>query len=216
MTTDIDSIRRRIGKLYIDHTVGDVTERAFQRQAAEKTVDLYRAVVERKLAEGEDLLAEHHSISSHFRVTQSLLKEPEQQATSVFLTNRRLLQLKSTVFPGQPPTADKRDATVINHIALNRIGGLRVRRQLRIGEVAVGAVMCSIAIAFNDLLSITGPILLGLGALGILHAILLPTRWAEVWAASASPKEDPIVIYTVKKKSARKLIQMLKERAKLQ
>ncbi len=215
MTTDVDSIRRSIGKLYIDRTVGDVTERVFQREIAERTVDLYRAVIERKLAEGEDLIAEHHTISSHFKVTQSLLKEPEQQATSVFLTDRRLLQLTSTVFPGQPPTADKRDATVVNQMKLDRVGNLRSRIQFRIGEAAVGAAMCAIAVFFFDWLSFTAPVLIGLGALGILHALLLPTRWIEVRAEGAPTDESPIMIHTVRKKSARKLIRLLKERARL-
>jgi len=215
MTTDVDSIRRSIGKLYIDRTVGDVTERVFQREIAERTVDLYRAVIERKLAEGEDLIAEHHTISSHFKVTQSLLKEPEQQATSVFLTDRRLLQLTSTVFPGQPPTADKRDATVVNQMKLDRVGNLRSRMQFRIGEAAVGAVMCAIAVFCFDWLSFTAPVLIGLGALGILHALLLPTRWIEVRAEGAPTDESPIMIHTVRKKSARKLIRLLKERARL-
>ncbi|MEN6440468.1 MAG: hypothetical protein ABFD97_17985 [Syntrophobacter sp.] len=215
MTTDVDSIRRGIAKLFVDRTVGDVTERAFQRQIAERTVDLYRAVIERKLAEGEGLIAEHHTISSHFKVTQSLLKEPEQQATSVFLTDQRLLQLESTVLPGQPPTADKRDATVVSQMKLDRIGNLRSRRQYRMGEAAVGAVLCATAVLFFDWLSFTAPVLVGLGTLGILHALLLPTRWVEVWPAGASPSDNPILIHTVRKRSARKLIRLLKERARL-
>lgn len=214
MTTDPELLRRRISKLFIDRTVGDVTERVFQREIAERTVDLYRAVIREKLAEGEDLSAEHHAISSHFRVTQSLLKEPEQHATSLFLTNSRLLRLTSTVFPGQPPTADSRDATVIDEIRLDLLGDLKTRCQFRFGEAGVGAVMCVIAFLFAEHLSFTGPVLIGLGGLGILHSVLLPTRWVEVGTTDASRVDDPFVVHTIRKKSARKLLKLLRERAR--
>ncbi|MFZ2445662.1 MAG: hypothetical protein WAW37_04850 [Syntrophobacteraceae bacterium] len=211
-TIDVEPLRQRIAKLHVDRTVGDVTEKRFMREVAEATVDLYRAVIKRKLAEGEEILAEHHAISSHFRVTQSLLREPEQHATSLFLTDRRLLRLRSTVFPGQPTTADSRDATVVDEIKFDRIAGLRTRRQFRVGEAGVGAVMVVFSIIFMDFLSITSPILIGLGGLGILHTVLGPTRWIEV-QTTGEATEHPIVIHTVRKKSARKLIRLLREKA---
>jgi hypothetical protein len=214
MTTDPELLRRRISKLFIDRTVGDVTERVFQREIAERTVDLYRAVVEGRLAEGEEMLAEHHAISSHFRVTESLLKEPEQHATSLFLTNRRLLQLRSTVMPGQPPTADSRDDTVVEEMRLDAIGDLKSRRQFRWGEAGVGAAMCVIAVLLAEELSFTGPVLIGLGALGILHAMLLPTRWVEVRTSDGSCSYEPFCVYTVRKKSARKFLRLLRERVR--
>lgn len=212
MTTEIDSLRKRIGKLYIDRTVGDVTERAFQREIAESTVDLYRAVIKTKLTGDEELIADHHSISSHFRVTQSLLKEPEQHATSLFLTDRRLLRLRSTVFPGQPPTADSRDKTVVDEIVLDHVDELKTKRQFRVGEAAVGAVMCGIGVLFYAELSLTGPVLAGLGALGILHTTIWPTCWVEV--KSTDNTQESMAIYTVKKKSAKTLLRLLRERVR--
>ena len=214
MTTEIESLRRTLSKLFIDRTVGDVTERVFQRDVAERTVDLYRAVVKTRLAEGEGLVAEHHSISSHFRMTQSLLKEPEQHATSMFMTNLRLLRLRSTIFPGQPPTADSRDLTEIDEVGLDLIEGLKYHRQYRLGEAAVGAVMCAIGVLFFEELSLTGPVLIGLGSLGILHALLLPTRWMEVKTSGGAGDANPLIIYSVKKKSARKLFKLLRERVR--
>ncbi|MCE5336288.1 MAG: hypothetical protein LLG06_17050 [Desulfobacteraceae bacterium] len=214
MTTDADLLRRHIGKLYIDRTVGDVTERVFQRKIAEKTVDLYRAVIAKRLAEGEEIKAEHHTLSSHFRVTQSVLKEPEQHATSLFLTNLRLLQLTSTIFPGQPPTADARDATVVDELALDRMREVRPRAQIRWGEAAVGAVMCAIGGLFFEELSLTGPVLVLLGGLGIFHATLMPGRWVEIWADSADGESRPMVLYAVRKKSARQMLMLLRERAR--
>jgi hypothetical protein len=213
MTTDLDSLRRGLGKLYIKRTVGDVTEKVFQHEIADKTVDLYRAVIARKLAEGEDLIAEHHTITSHFRMTQSVLREPEQHAISLFMTDRRLLRLRSTVFPGRPPTADARDGTVIDELGFDRITGLKYRRQYRLGESGVGAAMCCIAVLFYEFLALTAPVLIVLGTLGIIHSILLPTRWVEIRTADYSGSSDPFIMYTVKKRSARRLIGLLRERA---
>ncbi len=215
MTTDVDVLRRRIGKLYIDRTIGDVNERSFQRQVAERTVDLYRAVVQQaKLRKGEEIQVEHHTLSSHFRLTQSVLKEPEQHATSLFLTNLRLLRLTSTIFPGQPPTADSRDATVMDELPLDRITGVKTKMQVRLGEAAVGAVMCAIGALFYEELSLTGPVSIGLGAVGILHATLRPTRWAEVSADGVGGDAPPMVVHAVKKKSARQMLRLLRERAR--
>jgi hypothetical protein len=214
MTTNPDLLRDNLGDLYLKRTVGDVSERVFQRELAERTVDLYRAVIQRSLEADEKLLADHHSISSHFRLTQSVLREPEQNATSLFLTDRRLLRLRSIVMPDQPPTADRKDRTVVDGIRLDRIRGLFPKRQFKMGEAAVGAVMCLFAAFFSSWLAITGPFLIGLGILGILHSILLPMRWIEVRSADGSLIQDPIIIYALRKKSARTLVRSLKERIK--
>lgn len=212
MTTDAETLRANLSKLYVDRTIGDVTERAFMRKSTEKTVDLYRAIVLGKLVKGEELVAEHHTISSHFRVTQSVLREPEQHGISYFMTNRRLLRLRSTIAPGQPPTADLRDGTRVDSIRLDRVTGLSTKRQFRWGEAGVGAMMCCLAAVFASWLEITGPVLIGLGGLGILHTLLRPTRWVEVKTTAAKPESDPILIHAVGKKSARKLIRLLRER----
>src|SRR3974377_2397245 len=102
MTTNPDILRDDIAELYLKRTVGECSERVFHRELAERTVDLYRAIIERGLEADEIILAEHHAISSHFRLTQSVLREPEQNATSLYLTDRRLLRLRSVVMPEQP------------------------------------------------------------------------------------------------------------------
>jgi hypothetical protein len=216
MTTNAEVLRESLGQLYLKRTIGDVTERVFQHQLAEKTVDLYRAVIRDKLAQGEELVAEHHTISSHFRMTQSVLKEPENHAISFFLTNRRLLRLRSTLLPGQPPTADKRDDTVVDWIGLDLISALRTKRQFRLGEAGVGAAMCCLAAVLSPWLSITGPFIFGLGFVGISHAFFLPTRWIEMRSSDGALDSEPVIIPAVKKKSARKLIKLLREKARQQ
>lgn len=212
MTTDADALRAHLTKLYVDRTVGDVSERIFLSKSTETTVDLYRAIITGKLAKDEEVIAEHHTINSHFRLTQSVLREPEQHGISFFLTSRRLLRLRSTLFPGQPPTADRRDGTRVDSFRLERVDGLLQRRQFRWGEAGVGALIGCMAILFAPWLEITGPVLIVLGTLGVLHAMLRPTRWTEVRIRGGGTGGDPVVIYSVRKKSARKLLKLLRER----
>lgn len=212
MKTDLEELRKRIAQLYPKRDRGDLTERYFQRDVAELTVALYRATIRKRMAEGETIECEHHAIWTHFRLMSSVLREPAQQATSLFLTDRNLYRLQSTIMPDQPPTADSRDNTTVDVIALGEIVALKKRFQIRIGEAVLGAVFCVVAVMLHSWLSITGPFLLGLGALGVLHAVLMPTRWIEVKTLGASSETDPILIYALRKKSAKELVSRLREK----
>jgi hypothetical protein len=212
MRTDIKALRKRIAQLYPKRDRGDLTEKDFQREVAEQTVELYRAVITEKLAEGETIECEHHTIWTHFRLMQSILRETAQQAVSLFLTNRRLFRLQSTIMPDQPPTANSRDNTSIDEVSLDRIRNLKKRIQFRWGEVLLGALFCGIAYIFHDWLAITGPVLLCLGFLGMLHALILPTRWIEVRTMDILPANEPMLIYALRKKSAKELVRRLQEK----
>jgi hypothetical protein len=212
MRTDIDNLRKEIAQLYPKRDRGDLKEKDFQREVTEKTVELYRAVITQKLAEGETIECEHHTIWTHFRLMQSILRETAQQAVSLFLTNRRLLRLQSTIMPDQPPTANSRDNTSIDEVSLDRIRNLKKRIQFRWGEVLLGALFCGIAYIFHDWLAITGPVLIGLGFLGMLHALILPTRWIEVRTMDILPANEPMLIYALRKKSAKELVRRLQEK----
>ena len=212
MTTDINALRKKIAQLYPKRDRGDLREKDFQREVTEQTVELYRAVITEKLAEGEIVECEHHTIWTHFRLMQSILREPAQQAISLFLTNRNLYRLQSTVMPDQPPTADSRDNTSVDSISLDRIHSLKKRFQIRVGEMLLGAGFCVVAVLFHDWLSITGPVLIVLGLLGILHALILPTRWIEVRTVDILPANEPMLIYAIRKKSAKELVRRLREK----
>lgn len=213
MTKDIDSLRKEIKLMHLKRLKGDITEKAYQRNLPERTVELYRAVVQRRMAKDEKILREHHSIRSHFRLTQSLMKEPEQEAISLFATDRRLYHLRSMVLPDQPSTADSRDRTVIEELRYENLDSVKVYKDIRYGEMAVGAVLCAIAFLFASWLDITGPILIVLGCLGILHGLFLPMKWVEVKAAEAMEgKLAPIRIYASRRKSARGLVRFLREK----
>jgi len=212
MTTDLGALRKEIVSLYDKRKIGDLTERKFQSRLADKTVELYRTIVMGRMAEGETIQIEHHSILSHLKLTQSILREPEQFATSLFATDRRLFRVRATLILSIPPTGDHRDKTVVDELSYKRIASLKVRRQVRWGEAYVGAAFAGGAAIFSPWLDMTGPVLIGIGSLGIIHAFLLPTRWVEVVPENPIPDMDPMNIHVLRKKSARALVQFLQQK----
>jgi len=212
MKTDLDNLRQQVAELYPKRDRGDLKERDFQALVADRTVALYRAIIQEKMAEGESIECEHHTIWTHFRLMSSILREPAQQATSLFLTDRRLYRVHSTILPYQPPTADSRDHTVVEAFRVDRICALKKRLQIRLGEILLGAGFFAIAVVFRSWLTITAPFLAGLGILGVLHGLLRPTKWIEVELADGSKTSEPILIHTVRKDSAKELARRLQER----
>jgi hypothetical protein len=194
MTTDAEALRREIEGLYPKRARGDLTEKVFQRDLCERTVDLYRELIRGRLAGEEAIHAEHHVVKAHMKVAQSVLRESDQEAISLFATDRRLFHLKSFLMPDRPPTADEKDNTAVTEVPYERIETLKLRRQIRLGEMGVGAGMCCFALLFSSWLSVTGPFMVGLGLLGMLHSLVLPTRWVEVNVVGAVPHTGPIQI----------------------
>jgi len=212
MPTEVEALRHKIRGLYPKRKIGDLTEKVFQKELIERTLDLYRALLKSRLQKGEFIIKEHHVVRAHLKLTQSVLKEPEQETISLFTTDRRLFRIQSILLPNRPPTADEEDKTVISEVPLKKIKALNPRRQIRWGEIGVGAVMGVLALLFASWLSFTGPFLIGLGAAGILHGLLLPTRWIDIIINGSGPPLEPIPIYTLRKRSARDLVQYLQVR----
>jgi hypothetical protein len=212
MMTEAEALRYKIRGLYPKREIGDLTEKVFQRELIERTIDLYRVLIKDRLAKGETIQKEHHVAQSHFRLTQSVLREPEQTAISLFSTDRRLFRIRSSFLPSRPPTADEKDQTVIEELPLKKIRALSLRRQVRWGEAGVGGAMGAFALLFAPWLSFTGPFLIGLGAAGIFHGLLLPTRWMEIISQEGDSSTDPFFIYALRKRSARDLVQFLQVR----
>lgn len=208
----MEALREELRTLQVKRARGDVTEKVFQKTLAERTVALYRAAVSARLAPGETILAEHHAVHGHMKLTQSVLKEPDQGAVSLFATDRRIVRLTSTLAAGESPTCDHRDATTIDDAEYRDVRSVRMRRQVRVGEVAAGAVICAIALLAGPLLAVTGTMLLILGAAGALHGVLLPTRWWEI-ELSGRPPEAWMRIFAVRKRSARELVRVVRAHA---
>lgn len=208
----MEALREELRTLQGKRARGDVTEKIFQRTLAEQTVALYRAAVAARLAPGERILAEHHAVHGHTRLNQSVLKEPDQGAVSLFATDRRLVRLTSTLVAGETPTCDHRDHTVIDDAYYEDVRAPRMRRAVRTGEAVAGGVICAVALLAGPLLAVTGKLLVALGAAGVLHALLLPTRWWEVEVAGRPP-EEWMRIVAVRKRSARELAGVVRARA---
>jgi hypothetical protein len=214
MTTDLDRLRGEIRSLAEKHARGDIRDKEFEPALAERTVGLYRALVQRRLDQGESILAEHHVVFSHTRLTESMLREPEQTAVSFFATDKRLWRVRSPLRAGLPPLADDTGGARLDSTSYDRIESLETRRRVRSGEVGVGLGLIAVAAAFQNWLSVTGPLLMLLGALGVLHGLLLPTRWIEVRIRGAPP-EEPMAVYALRKKSGRRLLKVVREKARV-
>ena len=211
---EAEALRAVIRGLYPKRAIGDLTEKVFQRELTDRTLDLYRALIRTKTKNDEQIVCEHHVLRSHFKLTHSVLREPEQETVSFFATDRSLFHLKSILMPGRPPSADEEDSFSMKQIPLQSIVSVRVKRQIRIEEMGMGAAIAGLAALFYSSLSITGPFLVGLGILGMLHGLLLPTRWVQV--ETIDPESEPILIYALRKKSARRMIKFLREKMRRQ
>ena len=55
MKTDLDNLRQQVAELYPKRDRGDLKDRDFQALVADRTVALYRAIIQEKMAEGESI-----------------------------------------------------------------------------------------------------------------------------------------------------------------
>jgi nitrate/nitrite transporter NarK len=86
-----------------------------------------------------------------------------------------------------------------------------VRTQRRTGEIIAGVAIAVFALLGRSWLQVTSTALLLLGVAGVLHGFLLPTRWGEVLEQTPT-FSPPFQIWTLRKKSARRLLRFLRER----
>jgi hypothetical protein len=210
--SDSASIRVKLQDIYIRHAGGDLPQRPFRRALTEYTYRLYRAVAREQLKPGESILHEHHIMQAHMWWSQSFLKDPDQELISLFLTDRRLIRIRSMMVPGRPISCDEGDETTVDSLYFDRMQGLRVHRQIRKGEITVGLIIAGVAYLFYEWLEVTGPVLMVVGGMGILHGLLWPTRWVEVQPHTDSPGQGPMLIFASRRKSGRKFIRLLREK----
>lgn len=172
-------------------------------------LDLCRAVVAQRLETDERVELEHHAVLGHLRLTQSVLKEPEQEAVSLFLTDRRLIRVRSRILADRPFSCDEGDQTRLDGVPLEAIAGLEVERTRRLGEAAAGAVIFAGALLLGPVLAVTGPILAAVGLAGIAHALLLPTRTLRLLTTGGGDG-DPFLVHAPRARSARRLAARLR------
>jgi hypothetical protein len=209
---DSTTLREKLQELYTRHAAKDLPERPFRRALTEYSYRLYSAVAREQCQPGESILHEHHIIRSHMWWSQSFLKDPNQEVVSLYLTDRRLIRIRSVMEPGRPVSCNEADQTTVDSLFFDRIAALKAHREVRWGEAAVGLVITAVGWIFYEWLDVTGPVLAVVGVLGMLHGLLWHSRWVEVKPRVQAPAADPVIIYTTRRKSGRKLLKMLREK----
>ena len=207
----IEGLRKDITALWEKRARGDVSERAFQRESEQRTLDLCRALVRHRIGEGESIQFEHHAVRAHTKIAGSVLRESEQEFISLLATDQRIFRLRALHTPDRPLLFLNGNEDAVEELAYASASGVTVRTQRRKGQIAAGLVIAGFALVGYSWLQITGTALFLLGIAGVLHALLVPTRWAEVLqpAPAASP---PFQIWALRKKSARQLLKFLRQK----
>jgi hypothetical protein len=207
----VEGLRKEISALWDKRVRGDVSERAFQKESEQRVLDLCRALVRRRIGEGESIRFEHHAVRAHTKIAGSVLRESEQEFISLLATERRLFRLRALHTPDRPLLFLDGDKDALEELPYASASGVTVRTQRRKGQIVAGLVIAGFAVLGHSWLQITGTALFLLGIGGALHGLLLPTRWAEVLhpAPAASP---PFQIWALRKKSARQLLKFLRQK----
>lgn len=208
----IEGLRKDIVDLWEKRARGDVSERAFQKQSEQRVLDLCRALVRRRTGQSEPIHTEHHAVRAHTKIAGSVLKESEQEFISLLATDRRLFRLRSILTPDLPLIFRNGDQDALEELPFTSISTVVVRTERRKSQWVAGLVIAGVALFGHSWLQITGKALFLLGIAGALHALLVPTRWAEVvqHPPAASP---PFQIWALRKKSARRLLKFLRQKA---
>jgi hypothetical protein len=150
-------------------------------------------------------------VRAHTKIAGSVLRESEQEFISLLATEQRLFRLRTILTPDQPILflAEERDA--VDELAYASASGVVVRTQRRRGQIIAGLVIAGFAVLGYSWLQITGAALFLLGTAGALHALLVPTRWAEI-VQSEPTVAPPFQIWALRKKSARLLLKFLRQK----
>jgi len=208
---EIEGLRKEIAALWERRARGDLSERTFQKESERQVVNLCRALVRPRIAQDERVLCEHHVVRAHTKLAGSVLRESEQEFVSLLATERRLFRLRAILTPEQPILFRNGEKDAVEELDYAFAAGVAVHTQRRKGEIVAGLGIAVFALLGRSWLQITSAAMFLLGIAGVLHGLLLPTRWAEVVerVPSASP---PFQIWALRKKSARALLRFLRQR----
>ena len=208
----VADIQSEIHQLYQKRQRQDITVDRFQRLLGDLIVKLFRAHASQSLRDDESILSEHHVVLGHFKLTQSVFKESDQESISLFATEKRLIRTRLLQKADAPIFQNSRDHTLVDELPYREIKRLTRQYDIRRGELIVGCTVVALSVLFRDLLQFTSGVLVVMGVLGILHSVLLPMRWIDIETKNTSRLEDLFRIQVVRKKSARKLIRLLKSK----
>jgi len=207
----IEGLRKDITALWEKRARGDVSERAFQRESEQRTLDLCRALVQSRIGKDESIRFEHHAVRAHTKIAGSVLRESEQEFISLLATEYRLFRLRTILTPDRPVLFLDGDKDAVEELAYESASGVTVRTQRRKGQIIAGLVIAGFAVLGHSWLQVTGTALFLLGMAGALHGLLVPTRWAEVLQTEPTVS-PPFQIWALRKKSARLLLKFLRQK----
>ncbi|MEW5765207.1 MAG: hypothetical protein ACOYXN_01770 [Acidobacteriota bacterium] len=199
--------RRRLEALDRGLRTGDVPAKKYPRLRQEALAELGKALIAPHLEPGEGWTGEHHWVHGHLNLPLSALKETALRAESLYLTDRRLFRwrFQDRTVPEAGELGDWEE--ILEARRLSEIAGVRRRYAWRWGEAIAGAVILGLALLLWDHLQITGWALALLGAAAVVHALAIPTRWAEI--VPRNPREPAWPVQAAGKKSGRRLLALL-------
>jgi len=208
-----EELRKDIAELWEKRARGDVSERAFEKQSEQRVLDLCRALVRQRIGEGESIRFEHHAVRAHTKIAGSVLRESEQEFISLLATDQRIFRLRALHTPDRPLLFLNGNEDAVEELAYASASGVTVRTQRRKGQIVAGLVIAGFALVGYSWLQITGTALFLLGIAGVLHALLVPTRWAEILQPEPTVS-PPFQIWALRKRSAKRLLEFLRQRIK--
>lgn len=191
---------------------GDVPARKYPQRRQLAVADLGRAKVAAVLEAGEKVEAEHHWCHGHFKIPASPLAETAMPAVSLYATDRRLFRWRFQDLPVPDARVEpgEEDAETLECIPYRALVSVRRRAAVRWSEAGAGTLIFAAAFLARGHLAITGFALMAVGAAGVLHALLMPTRWVDL--VPGDPAEAPWPVYVARKKSARRLLALVRGR----
>ena len=160
--------------------LGDLNPKRYARLRQQVLAALGRSKIAPSLDPGETIAAEHHWTESHERLPDAPFAETGQTAGSLYATDRRLFRWR--FHDGGLPSASPQGGVeeTIESLWYAEIAGMERRSSFRWGEAITGLVIAAVAGLMYARLGVTGPMLLAVGVFGIIHAVVVPTRYVTV------------------------------------
>jgi hypothetical protein len=191
---------------------GDLRAGQYARRRQDLVGTLGRGRIGCWLDPGEAILAEHHWVEPMAAMSASPLEQPVQRAGSAYATSRRIFRWRFREVVGRPGTPANEVDESLEYEWYGAIAGLVDQRVIRWGEVAVGAAIVLVALILRAhlQLSITGPVLLGVGFFGVIHGVFCPTRYSSL--TMSDPAQPTWDIWASGTKTGRRFLEEVRRR----
>jgi hypothetical protein len=200
-------VNERLAALDRGLRTGDVPARKYPRLRQEALAELGRALIAPHLEPGERILAEHHAELGHLSLPLSPFRETAQAAVSYYLTDRRLFRwcFQDRKVPEAEPLEGWEER--LEALSRESVAAVRNRFQWRWSEAGTGLAVAALALLLRSHLRVTFWALLALGALAVLHALVIPARKVEI--VPRNPAEASWTLWAPGRRSGRHLLGLL-------